>query len=606
MENKKILTMLDELRTELNMLMENYYDSSDDGISGMKSKINTALYNLGILEDKVKNLETLTSKVDENTNNISKNAADIQDILAFIEINIMPILDGGNDIDNLKNYIKRILNSFLTEEEITNLSDDELYNLDIMQKINYLSPIFKNIRETCENGGTGSGEDYSQEISDIQSQLALLNLKINAVETPNDPYYVGKSFSDYPAGTILQTYDYDERPFNKSSNTSITSNKMHFTTEVGATGTINVIHKLLLTQKVGSVIIKTFLNGSQLDKQTFEITQVNTEQTLEYNIYDVNFNAETKANIIYFTFAYVGTGNYITQKYQKVAITAPNICFLDKICPFDAYYFNNKYYLTDCSSGIIKTAEINADEIRNISNVTWIDTGIPAQECITCGSYTKCSDSSYIPNKFYYLKRDLNGEYYVGQIENSISDCKIKYMTELDYVTQYDQNVCFVGKYVKEKETTYKSSYNPTNNTYSDNRGKDYEESCIKLTGVRYNSNQLQNGNIAAMNIRHATDGTCRLNYSHTNYIVSKELNSGSSSTLVITEYKEQTVYRVNAYIKYFDKILKYDINYDNTNRYVINSVIEFGYYDKVFEMPNNDYFVIKNNQLMYFKNKTE
>lgn len=616
MTDETLNITLSNLRDDLDMLLNAHYSTSEDGIAGMKERISSAIANISTLTDALNEANnTLTQH--ETSINSCKNKDDIFDGY------YVPIITKNNtDINNLWSDFRDFLDNFLKLSEKQETA--ELY-----EKINVWSPYLSKLRkildildaqdaqdlkDMLENGNTGGGtvseeltnqvNENTTNISNLQGRVTTLEGQVAKYLTPPDPNYSGKSFTDYPAGTIIQTYDYDERNYNLSNTQTITTPTLYFCTEQSATAKITITSNVSL-QTAGTVKVRTFLNGTQIDERNFELQTDCTLQQISFDLYDANLNTDTKANNIYTTFLYnYSSSNTITLKYQKVEIIASNIMFLNKLCPFDAFYFDGKYHLTDCSGGTIKIAEIEAENMHNMDNLTWTDTLIPAQECISAGSYNAFSGNSFETGELYKLKRTLENNYYIGKIENSYQAKLFSQVKEMDYITQFLKTINFASTTIIGGNSTYLMYYDPTNNSISRTTCDINGNGFVKFSGHRYYESILEE-NLLQVNIKHINNGKCylrtKMKEKSSNTI---ELTDGNISSVVVTNFTNENKYDIHAYVHHFDKMIRYSISFDNTatEKLVINSIEEFGTHDKIFEMPNDCYFAVKNNQLIFGK----
>ena len=81
-----------------------------------------------------------------------------------------------------------------------------------------------------------------------------------------------------------------------------------------------------------------------------------------------------------------------------------------------------------------------------------------------------------------------------------------------------------------------------------------------------------------------------------TNYV---DVGYGHSPKIFITSFTSISQFTCDLYYKKYDKIIK---NSYSVNSYVFTQTgtTEIGCYDYFIPMPNNDYFAVKNNQLIY------
>lgn len=653
MDNTKLNRILDDLRTDVNDLLTKSYATSEVSLDALQDQLSTLSTNFYSLESEMTNLvasintnaENITALTQQNENTQTRLDELQTNHTTFTEMFATHLLDFSTyaqKVDNQQkichqtqqtaldnfNALKEFFEVFLTETEINSATTN-------VERITALKTYFANLKthlatyssdyfnslteqittlETTLNTLQNSYQTLSQTVSTLSSSVNSLTPRVQTLEdncqsmqhsintlttqvakylTPPDPYYIGKSFTDYPAGTIWQTYDCDERIFDFQNTKIITTPTLYFTTETASTGTIKLTQKFSVTDAV-TLTIKVYLNQTLFSEQTFS-TQASTLHTYEFELFDCNFNQETTANNIYTTFTYTGSGKTISLSYQKVEITAPNARFLNKICPFNAYHFGGMYYLTDCTGGTLKTAQIEASEMHNMDNLEWVDTGIPAIDCVMCGDYSKNSDNTYNPLQVYYLRRGLDYNVYSGTIEDGISTL-LKDRLQIDIGDRFANFQHAITK--KTNKATISSYFYAETSRLVDNHAIANDVSNIvycstKLLDTTYVTN------IAEICIVQNDQANCSLGFFTSD---KHSLVDGINPMCYAYNIQAQYVFKINAYIKHYDKLIKQTIQCTTKTDFDTLSTIELGSYDKYFEMPNDDYFAIKNKKLIYHK----
>lgn len=502
---------------------------------------------------------------------VSKQIQQVQDDIEQIRLDLYAQMDSGNG--SRTDYSKQI-------EEINS-------------KISLLKTEIDSI--------SSSDSNVQNQLNAINTSLSKLSEKVNALQTPDDPYYIGGTFSDYPAGTIIQTYDYDERLLELTSTTLVTAPTIYFTAEIASSGTIKISQKIYTSKSV-PVIIKTYLNTQLINEHTYT-SYDNTTSSIEFELFDVNFNTETKANNIYSTICYEGSDKTMTLCYQKIEITAPNALILNKNCPFNALYFNGKYYLSDCSSGKIKLASIDVSQIHNIDNLVWTLTDIPAQECYIGANYITNSDSSYTPNRVYYFRKGLDSKLYAGEIDDGLN-FEIANYSFMDTFSTATNAVLFAGKKTTDYMSLTQTYYYPDNQNITGLFVRTSTNGSVTYSAAKINYDNESPSLLFVNGVNQNILGECSFGLLFRDNDLL--LTTGTNATVVEYDILSNSYkFTANAYIKHYDKVIKYTIKSTARDKYEILSTETFGKYDKVFEMPNNDYFVVKNKSLKYYKLKT-
>lgn len=609
MTDETLNITLSNLRDDLDMLLNAHYSTSEDGIAGMKERIASI----------VANIDTLTTGLSETNTKLAQDEATLNTCVehdAFYDQNIAPLVDQNNTkLSSLWVDFRTFLDYFLKLQEKND-------TVELYEKINLWMPYLMKLRkildildaddaqslkDMLENGSTGGGtvnEELETQVNQNTANITALQGRVTNLEdqvakylTPPDPYYTGKSYTDYPAGTIIQTYDYDERKFNLTSTTKVTTPTLIFVAEQESTSTIKISTKMK-TSLPATLTICTFLNDTQIDERTATITSADVEQEFFFEFSSQPLNTDSKANTIYQTYIYSGSNNTMFLTYQKTEVFATNIMFLNKLCLFNAYCMNGQYYLTDCSSGTLKTAEISVNDIKNINSVTWNDTGIPALECYMEATFTKNSDGTFTPDCLHYFIRNLDHNIYYLETDNPTT------MTVLDQVQMFDtitqaNNFILYSSSVSTSKSMYCKLFYPETKQISSMYSGFGDGNYAMFFGARlYNNTTLYKPSMYGTLMSKAGECSFGSILKTTNRL---QFHDGTNVTMRYFDFVNYSKYHANVFIKYYDKIIKHHFQQDGSTMTLLDT-IEFGKYDKIYEMPNNDYFAIKENKFYYYK----
>ncbi len=597
MEQTKLNRLIDDLRSDVDMLLNNHYDLSESGVAGMRE-------NISQITTKIESIQRELTQTHEQA------IITAQNLMAY-DIQYTNHTERAYSLSNdLEQYFKDFLEYFLNATEKTK-------DYDLEDRIKVLKPVMTKVRDHLDNLINGDGsqissadfEELSSTVDDLQdtcqsltTKCDNLQLQLNKYITPPDPYYVGKSYSDYPAGTIFKSYDFDERDyyFETTNRTSLTTPTIYFCTEIGADGSCTITHTLAV-QNTTNVCIKTYLNGTLFDERLVAMEAGTEQQNVSYTLYELPLNQESRANNIYCTVQYQGTvsENIITYTHIKTEISAPNADILNKLCPLDAIWINGKYYLTDCTTGHIKTFEIDEDQMHNTDTIEWTDTGIEAMECKTTHNMVKYNFNFKMGTEVYKFKRTKDFKLHAGQLQNNFESSTLTYeiisFDSVNYPQIYPtccygyQNASF-GIYLE----------NGAFGTFITEPADD----LVKTKGIKV-FDKLIADNFYIYGAYIMKDGRVCIKRKGINYPFI-ELGYGSDATIYLEEYTTYNNLTLNVYVKRFDKIILYKVKVLNGN-FTVTETIEVGSYDLYFEMPNDKYFVIKNNQLKFYnKNHNE
>ena len=450
---------------------------------------------------------------------------------------------------------------------------------------------------TADGNGGASWENANASGGMTQEQETKLNQAYNYYLThvvEPDPYYAPQTFSDYPAGTILQGYAKFRRKMYK--------------TETATTFSLPLIAFSAENNSAGSANVKVCFTASKSFSGIFEIYQNETvifQENITFNSSDLSFIIEREVNGLT-----LSSGNVFLIKIaisSKVSITftllqmdliAPNAEVVNQISPFAVDYFDGKYYVSDCSSGTAKIAEINVNDIFNINSLTWADTGIECLQYKSSFSYALYGEQ-YVPDKRFDYYYALDGKT-IFINKNTNATVNNPYVGLVDWSRLLIQgDIRYAG--IRYDNTAAIYVYGGGNSISYNNRetGKYFNTSAAKY---------LQDENYAVLktfSVLSKSDGILtaqRLSETSANNLT---LGFGSNFHAYIESMSGKVIY-MSCYSKYYDKIIKRNYQFNsNTGVFTLLSTEEIGAYEEYFEGVNNDYFVVKNGKLEYHKKLT-
>lgn len=525
-------------------------------------------------------------------------------------------------IDALRSDVDSLLFTQSTNAELTDDTSGTISNEDL-QKINQCVETLQSF-QTLLNQLSIAVESHSQDLSQITSNLQDLSTEINQIDTVSiqnqlnhfeqrisslfneiDHYYVGSSYSDYPAGTILQTYDSFELHCNKSTTMSLETPKIYFHAETGSCGKIIITIKYVLNTMAQNILFNVYLNNISVAQYNISHDIVGEEQIFSATINDLNFNTTDSSNVLYVKMERENTGtNSFNFVYEKIEILAPNANILNKVYPYSAIYLLGKYYLTDSSNGYLKYTSIEPENMVNMQSLSWIETEIPSIVCLPNACYTQYGQGTYIGNESSLIFLNYNPNdllFHSGTIDNNIN---LSSNSDLAYADQ-NQMLTTSRTYLCASKSASLKQYNINVSTNKIGISTGESNCACNVAGIKLNRNQLGDISNSPM-ISINTNGECTLRSGISSSAKKISLGYGSGATLYLDNRSTAYNYSLRAFIKRYDKIVEYKVNYDNVNNFTIVSQTEIGNYDKFFLMPNNDYFVIRNGELKYHKFPTE
>jgi hypothetical protein len=481
--------------------------------------------------------------------------------------------------------------SGLTQQQVEQINSNSTNILSLQNSVQQNTTDIASLKNLTTDTGTLDVSALSQNVQTNTTDIATLKQQMAQVLTPADPSYQPKTYTDYPAGTIIKTYDcYDREVYFKLDN-KITLPTIYFCAEPEGEATIKLSINMYVNKAGKTCTVSAYLNGTKIDDEFVDITQKDKSITFTKTYYQQALNTQAKGNNFYVIVQVTGVSyNYpIIINNYKAEFEAPNADIINKILPFNVEYFDGTYYFSDCSTGIAKTAQIDAELLHNIKNLSWVDTGIPAQKYY------------HVPNLIYsgdvYKLDNIN--YMILQKDNSSKFRSEKY----NYTFSTSPlDVQFIPKHIKASRTYFLEILT----------GRVYNRSLDLTSKASYTSNETShfytkyyapktfaypNTSIISTTLRIDENGMVSAWYGGS----SIPLGYGTNAIFYQTEYLTQTTAKYVAFVKHFTKIIKYEFARLSSGLTLTNST-ELGNYDDFFLGANNDYFVVKGQKLEYHK----
>lgn len=577
---------LDSVKTDILGGTENMA-SIASRISSAKTDIIDAVENidLGVVNTKIENTKANIKGTDD---------VDLTNIKTQIESAKTDIVDaiGNCDAGQIDTKIENVQSQI---ENTISLATD------IKTKVNDLSGSIQTIGSNVTTINSNTATTASS-IETIKQDIAVLKKKMSVLVF-EDTSYVGKSFSDYPAGTIIKTYDVDERNLNMTHTSGLTLPKIYFCSEAGCAGQIKIRIEFKILNNPCNALITTMFNGTQIDQEEFVVESANTTCVFE-KTFSQNFNETEKGNNVFVKFL---LNNNVSEKSivvskQKIEIFAPNADIINKLCNFDVVCLaDGKYHIADCTSGTAKICEVDATSMNNATELEFTDTGIETSDYRFASNYKEYY-GSYVFDKLGYVYMAKNNKYCYNLDNANLKtvDADKYYVEWMDMVSNYPVFIRSNYSLGNIQFQYYKSSGDD-----GFNGSMVYSQFFVKTCGSRFphGVNTLVTG-MKTPFVTIDSNGHVDL-YSSLNDQSSIDLGYGTDATIYFKDYNSNLDCKFVIYIKRYDKIIKKTIEYKYFNFNLIET-IEMGAYEKFFAMPNNDYFVIKNNELKYYKNLIE
>ena len=437
---------------------------------------------------------------------------------------------------------------------------------------------------------------HDTDISDLTRQIELL-------KQPVDDSYHPKTYSDFPAGTILKTYDFFEMEMESTEIGALTLPLVCFCAEAESEGTLKIKFNYKYAVDNLELLVTVLLNGEKLFQDKITVENATEWQTYQKSLDGIQLNKTAKANMIKIMCQPTYTKAF-SVNYVKVELFAPNADLINKQIPYDVEIIDGYYYITDCSTGTAKIAKAKFEDVKNVDALQFETTTFKAKKLVV-GQRCKSYSSSYVLDDIHYLYRGWDNHVHSYSFENNndyrITDQFISFdwlpnrNTVLNIAITNSQNDARTMALMASNTnyTTYTTQNSPKN--FAINHAFKPFTSILKHIDYRYPLALVDlNGEVWLYSTYSSDRKTISLGY-------------GTNIRAYYKNYKNENSYDLSVFVTKFDKIVNYDITFLKTadTPYTINSTTEIGSYDDYFEGANNDYFVVKGGKLQHYLKPT-
>ena len=463
--------------------------------------------------------------------------------------------------------------------------------------------------QTPASGGGSAACNCTTDIASLQSDIANINAKLLVMETKiknNEVVY---------NETIYNEYDVYERDLDLSGTDSVNSPVVLFATQDMLTSTdqnddittyqINISSQItvqLQTNTAGDYIIETYEDNVLVNTKnvTFNVNELNTLKTITYKVQ--SFTSSSDHNYyIKFATGNVATYNASVAMYGlKIEIVAPNVTILNKIHPYDVQfcYYTNKYYISDCTSGFAKLAEIDANNLHSTSDIIWTQTNIPAQNFKTYFIGATDNTSTTIGKKYAIVTNKNDTISILDMDENQIIYTTARGCYKMSQIfTKHNYSVLFKNMVLPtsyEARLIFLSQAGAITSNYYFN----YENTVVSIEGIRNNLDYLSGSASWSGNFTTKRNGEL-LYYTTNSYNISTNELFVEDAKLYMKKVTNSSNFDYDCFIKQFGKYYHFTGNY--ISRFTATSQKTLlGEYDDLFFGANNDYFVVNNKVLSY------
>ena len=433
---------------------------------------------------------------------------------------------------------------------------------------------------------SGGGGGMTQEQSTMLTQA--YNYYLTHVVEP-DPAYNPQTYSEYPAGTIFQTYAKFSQRCNLTFTTTLTSPNMVFSAIDNSSGTLNIKLSFTCSSNFNGTV-DIYQNGTSIYHEQYSFNNASLSYIFERTINGITL---ADGNVFYVKIVSTTSTSFILTKYQA-DLVAPNAEVINQISPFNVDYFEGKYYISDCSSGTAKIAEIAVQDMFNMNSLTWVDTGIECLQYKTSFNMKQYGNEWIGDERFdYYLGLDNNYTFIRqsdGTTKNNANSSK------LDWAQVTNGQLKYVDNY------KYGSALNLLTYTLSIfSSALRVNEKFYNLCSAKYLVD-ITSSSTRVYAVASKADGHLHPYMLHSTLTVTTDLGLGKNQHCYFNN-PSGSVAPMICYFNQYGKIIKKEFNYTSaTTSFNIINTTEIGSYDEYFEGANNDYFVVKNGALEYYK----
>lgn len=556
-------------------------------------KIRTASNSLQKLKNQEKKIDELQTK----SYQIEKTNATNQSQLDAIE----------KDISNFKHNFSVIDtnfdNLFNTVSEIDNTNTKQAEQISVLfvktngnaTRIDALEPLQSRTVQIRKDLSALQTK-HDTDISDLTRQIELL-------KQPVDDSYHPKTYSDFPVGTILKTYDFFEMEMESTEIGALTLPIVCFCAEAESEGTLKIKFNYKYAVDNLELLVTVLLNGENLFQDKITVENATEWQTYQKSLDGIQLNKTAKANMIKIMCQPTYTKAF-SINYVKVELFAPNADLINKQSPYDVEIIDGYYYITDCSTGTAKIAKAKFEDVKNVDALQFETTTFKAKKLVV-GQRCKSYSSNYVLDDIHYLYRGWDNHVHSYSFENNndyrITDQFISFdwlpnrNTVLNIAITNSQNDARTMALMASNTnyTTYTTQNSPKN--FAINHAFKPFTSILKHIDYRYPLALVDlNGEVWLYSTYASDRKTISLGY-------------GTNIRAYYKNYKNENSYDLSVFVTKFDKIVNYDITFLKTadTPYTINSTTEIGSYDDYFEGANNDYFVVKGGKLQHYLKPT-
>ena len=556
----------------------------------------------------------------EIENAISKNSSDIEALQSTKQNN----LTAGSNIGITNNVISANFDTSGLQSQITNLQSTKQDTLVAGSNISIINNTIsatntkytagQNI--TIENGvinaiinQSGDKEMNSNiskintNIAKIREQIAICSSKIAGEETEYDQ-------------TITRNYDKYERELEIVGTKTIDTPSVLFATypyftkvEDGQSPrypiTINYQVELKIkANQQDNISFLVYDNDFAIYEGNIQIQSANQEQTQSFSTY---FASSTDSHCFYITFTSTNSSTQITLKNLSLEVVAPNVTVLNKIEPFNVTfnYYTNKYYLSDCSTGYLKTCEIDANNLTSTGDIVWNNTDIEAQSYNTYFIGETDNTSSQVGKQYAILTLKNNTVKIVDLYDGTLSytfpvgTFKVEpIMTKRDFSQLYYYTIN------KNVNMLYYCELSQSM-ILSNQTGCGIRTDVADFYAIKNNNNYLSYASSYLGYMTLFKNGTAQYvlsRYAGTTQIA-KDFDFVDDTKIYMDVCYDSSKFDYTVLVKQYNNYYSLSLSYVY-GTYTWGNPILLGEYDNLFIGANNNFFAVSNGEIIFIPNQ--
>lgn len=585
------MEQLNKIRSELQDI-DNKIAYMLDKVSSIQTGGDSNNVSIDEISNKLISLQTRVGNLEINVTNFYKSMEDLQTEFTTLQTNdtiqdsnIIALQGIVSDIQNSLDFISADVST--NTRNLASLSES-VTNLETA--VNNIETQIEEINQILQSGGNSSSEDLTELSNKVASMETIVNNFTTLIKDRNAA--LDTTYTQIDPETVVQTYDFLEKRFSYQGTGTYNSGLFEFCVQEGTTAcTLKLIVNVAQTTESstnGTANLCLYLNSSTpTQTESFEYNQNSNNITFTFDL-----PLTTAGNYFYFTINTTNSTELAFSYAKAEVLNCTNPLFLNKQCPFSVDYFNGKYYLTDCTGEYAKIAEINASDIATINDIQWTTTEYKAQRAVTVGKLNK-NVTPYVVDtiaRFYLLKDcSILCDSDLFEQPKSVSSTNFAYLTNntlndqirVQAISNYTTGARLYNLYINSSNSISTSHYS-TGNTLA------------FYCGIKTKLDTFSRNEDGMIRIVQNIDGTVQIQYGSNKLIFESGILLHAYSSYISNCF-HYTIY-VNVYGKIVKHIIKYNLSFTLLSSEVV------GDYDNYFEGVNNDYFIVKNNKLYYYK----